>query len=83
MFKSKNEVETRSPAPAVIPVTTVSPARPKATADGSVSTFGAGMLIKGSIVCEGAMQVFGRIYGEIHAVTVSYTHLTLPTNREV
>jgi cytoskeletal protein CcmA (bactofilin family) len=37
----------------------------------AVSTLGPGMMIKGSIVCEGPMQVFGRIFGEIHAVKLS------------
>ena len=37
----------------------------------AVSTLGPGMTIKGSIVCEGPMQVFGRIFGEVHAVKLS------------
>ena len=37
----------------------------------AVSTLGPGMLIKGNIVCEGPMQVFGRIVGEIHAVKLT------------
>ena len=36
-----------------------------------VSTLGPGMLIKGDIVCEGTMQIFGRVIGEIHAVKLS------------
>ncbi len=46
----------------------------KAKSDEAVSTLGAGMLIKGNIVCEGPMQVFGRIVGEIHAVKLSIGH---------
>jgi cytoskeletal protein CcmA (bactofilin family) len=37
-----------------------------------VSTFGAGMLITGNIVCPGALQIFGRVNGEIQA-----SHLTI------
>jgi cytoskeletal protein CcmA (bactofilin family) len=32
-----------------------------------VSTFGRGMFINGNIVCAGALQIFGRVTGEIHA----------------
>jgi cytoskeletal protein CcmA (bactofilin family) len=32
-----------------------------------VSTLGHGMLITGNIVCTGAMHVFGRVVGDIHA----------------
>ena len=32
-----------------------------------VSTFGPGMLITGNVVCAGAVQIFGRVTGEIHA----------------
>lgn len=32
-----------------------------------LSTFGHGMLITGNIVCAGAVQIFGRVTGEIHA----------------
>jgi len=37
-----------------------------------VSTFGSGMLITGNIVCPGALQIFGRVTGDIHAA-----HLTV------
>jgi cytoskeletal protein CcmA (bactofilin family) len=37
-----------------------------------VSTFGTGMLITGNIVCPGALQIFGRVNGEIQA-----SHLTV------
>jgi cytoskeletal protein CcmA (bactofilin family) len=74
MFKSKSEIETRSTPPAATAVSAQAPLQAPRTpvpSSASVSTFGAGMLIKGSIVCEGAMQVFGRIYGEIHAVKLA------------
>jgi cytoskeletal protein CcmA (bactofilin family) len=32
-----------------------------------LSTFGAGMTITGNIVCAGALQIFGRVNGEIQA----------------
>lgn len=32
-----------------------------------VSTLGHGMLVTGNIVCTGAMHVFGRVVGDIHA----------------
>ncbi len=37
-----------------------------------VSTFGTGMLITGNIVCPGALQIYGRVNGEIQA-----SHLTV------
>ena len=46
----------------------------EAKSDEAVSTLGAGSLIKGKIVCEGPMQVFGRIVGEIHAVKLTIGH---------
>jgi cytoskeletal protein CcmA (bactofilin family) len=33
----------------------------------AVSIFGHGLMITGTIVCTGAMQIFGRVNGEIHA----------------
>lgn len=32
-----------------------------------VTTFGPGMLVTGNVVCAGAIQVFGRVLGDIHA----------------
>lgn len=32
-----------------------------------VTTFGPGMLVTGNVVCAGAVQVFGRVIGDIHA----------------
>jgi cytoskeletal protein CcmA (bactofilin family) len=32
-----------------------------------LSTFGQGMLVTGNVVCAGALQIFGRVTGEIHA----------------
>lgn len=41
-----------------------------AKAQETVSTIGAGMLITGNIVATGAVQVFGRVIGDIHAARV-------------
>lgn len=43
-----------------------------------VSTFGNGMLITGNIVCPGALQIFGRVTGEIQA-----SHLTIGDGAKV
>jgi cytoskeletal protein CcmA (bactofilin family) len=32
-----------------------------------VTTFGPGMLVTGNVLCAGAVQVFGRVLGDIHA----------------
>jgi cytoskeletal protein CcmA (bactofilin family) len=37
----------------------------------SVSTLAAGVFMTGNVVCEGAMQVFGRIIGEIHSIKLT------------
>ncbi len=74
MFRSKSDVETKSPAPAVSTVSAPSAAsipRTRMTTSETVSTLGPGMLVKGSIVCEGPMQVYGRMFGEIHAVKLT------------
>jgi len=36
----------------------------------TLSTFGKGMLITGTVVCSGALQIFGRVTGEIHAAKI-------------
>jgi cytoskeletal protein CcmA (bactofilin family) len=33
----------------------------------TISTLGRGMIVTGNIVCEGSLQVFGRLTGDIHA----------------
>jgi cytoskeletal protein CcmA (bactofilin family) len=42
----------------------------KSAAPEILSTFGHGMLITGNIVCAGAVQIFGRVVGEVHAAHV-------------
>ena len=69
--KPKNEFEKREQV--LSTSTGSSRTEPAHTASTStaVSTLGPGMMIKGSIVCEGPMQVFGRIFGEVHAVKLA------------
>jgi len=40
---------------------------PAKSAQEAVSIFGHGLMITGNIVCTGALQIFGRVNGEIHA----------------
>lgn len=42
------------------------PATTPAKAD-MLSTFGPGTMITGTVVCAGALQIFGRVSGEVHA----------------
>ncbi len=42
----------------------------KQTANDTVSTFGPGTLITGNIVCDGAMQIFGRVMGDTQAAQI-------------
>jgi cytoskeletal protein CcmA (bactofilin family) len=58
-FSSKNERDTK-PAPTI----KVETPKPVST---DVSTIGAGMQVTGDIVCTGALQIFGRVTGDIHA----------------
>ena len=37
----------------------------------SVTTFGRGLLITGNVVCAGAINVFGRVVGDIHAMSLT------------
>jgi cytoskeletal protein CcmA (bactofilin family) len=55
--------EVRFDLPAATPVT---PAQTDV-----LSTFGHGMVITGNIVCAGALQIFGRVSGEIHAAQLT------------
>ena len=52
------KVESRTEAPSV------------KSAQDVLSTFGHGMLVTGNVVCTGALQIFGRVTGEIHAAKV-------------
>jgi cytoskeletal protein CcmA (bactofilin family) len=46
------------------------PAAVKQTTNDTVSTFGPGTLITGNIVCDGAMQIFGRVMGDTQAAQI-------------
>ncbi len=46
------------------------PAAVRQVANDSVSTFGPGTLITGNIVCDGAMQIFGRVMGDTQAAQI-------------
>ena len=52
------------------PVETKPAATPAKPTQDTISTFGKGMLITGNVVCTGALQIFGRVTGEIHAAKV-------------
>ena len=69
-FQSKGDRTDRSTKPltAAAPEpraeVTVAPSKP---VQDVVSTLGPGMLITGNVLCTGAVQVYGRIVGDIHA----------------
>ena len=46
------------------------PAAVKRTTNDTVSTFGPGTLITGNIICDGAMQIFGRVMGDTQAAQI-------------
>jgi cytoskeletal protein CcmA (bactofilin family) len=46
------------------------PAAVRQTTNDTVSTFGPGTLITGNIVCDGAMQIFGRVMGDTQAAQI-------------
>jgi cytoskeletal protein CcmA (bactofilin family) len=54
-----NEPTLNAPAPSANPIPEI------------VSTLGHGMLITGNIVCAGAVQIFGRVIGDIHAAKLT------------
>ena len=68
-FQSKGDRTDRSTKPltaaAPEPRAEVTVAPSKAVQD-VVSTLGPGMLITGNVLCTGAVQVYGRIIGDIH-----------------
>jgi cytoskeletal protein CcmA (bactofilin family) len=59
--KAPEKTEVRLEAPAT--------AQPKAAE--IVSVFGPGMMITGNIGCAGALQIYGRVTGEIHAAQLT------------
>jgi len=67
--KSKSEPEKKASVQETVVVSNTSGFRAVTTEP--VSVLGRGMTVKGSIVCEGPMQIFGRVFGEIHGVKLS------------
>jgi cytoskeletal protein CcmA (bactofilin family) len=68
--RSKDERDITSATPATktgveTKMNGTTPARASST-DG-VSKLGAGMVITGNIMCDGALQIFGHVLGDIHA----------------
>lgn len=59
--------EIKAKETAVEPKAETPVARPAQPAQEMLSTFGKGMLITGNVVCAGALQIFGRVTGDIHA----------------
>jgi cytoskeletal protein CcmA (bactofilin family) len=74
--KTDHDVKFNKPV-ATEPRLGIAPASGKPTPD-IVTTFGHGMLITGNIVCAGAVQIFGRVTGEIHA-----SHLVISEGAKV
>jgi cytoskeletal protein CcmA (bactofilin family) len=65
--KSNGERDNQSFNGANGEVQPYSAASPTKTSTEAVSTLGHGMLITGNVVCEGSLQIFGRLIGDIHA----------------
>ncbi len=64
--------EIKAKEAAVEPKVEVRPeAMPVKPAQDVLSTFGHGMLVTGNVVCAGALQIFGRVTGEIYAAKVA------------
>jgi cytoskeletal protein CcmA (bactofilin family) len=68
--KSERDPKASRPAAPEPRFDTVKTAPKPATPD-VVSTFGHGMMITGNIVCAGAVQIFGRVVGEVHAAHIT------------
>lgn len=69
-FSSKNERDVRAVKPMTEP--TAAPRMPeRAAAAEQPSVLGRGMQITGNIVATGAVQIFGRVTGDIHAAQLT------------
>ena len=64
---SKNERDIKIVKPAAGESHRIDAPAPSRPDTGIVSTLGHGMAITGNIVCAGALQIFGRVVGDIHA----------------
>ena len=66
-FQSKNERDSKSPEPGVVAAKPDVSAPARKPAQEIVSTLGPGLLVTGNVVCTGAVQIFGRVIGDIYA----------------
>jgi len=82
LFSRKDERDTKSAA--AMPTTGMTemkqngskPAMRMSTE--TVSKLGAGMVITGNIMCDGALQIFGHVLGDIHATQLAATAVIAP-----
>ena len=65
--QSKGERDTKSAEPVAAPAKPDFTAPARKQAQEIVSTLGPGLLVTGNVVCTGAVQIFGRVIGDIHA----------------
>jgi len=68
-FSSPKAARDSKPTEVRLDPPAAAPAAPAKT--DVLSTFGHGMVITGNIVCAGALQIFGRVSGEIHAAQLT------------
>jgi cytoskeletal protein CcmA (bactofilin family) len=74
LFSRKDERETASAAARNGATETTSmngSARASRPTAETGSKLGAGMVITGNIMCDGALQIYGHVLGDIHATTIS------------
>ena len=64
--KAKDERDVKSAAKPVTDIRTNGVASAKSSGE-TTSKLGPGMLITGNIVCDGPLQIFGQVLGDIHA----------------
>ncbi len=65
--QSKGERDVKSIESAVVETKPSHPAPVRNSSQEIVSTLGPGLLVTGNVVCTGAVQIFGRVIGDIHA----------------
>lgn len=66
-YFSQNKPDRSAKPTAAAPEPRIENVAPTSRAQETVSTIGSGMLITGNIVSTGALQIFGRVIGDIHA----------------
>lgn len=66
--QTKGDRDIKSPESAAVEIKREAPAQPaRLQGQEIVSTLGPGLLITGNVVSTGAVQIFGRVIGDIHA----------------